>query len=117
MEKHFTISRQWPGPDIPISIEPDELADLVNGSRAVWQARDGNKTVLPEEKPVIDFAYACVVAICDIRAGETFSLGNIWVKRPGTGEIKARFFNTMIGRKAKVDIKKNDQIKWKYIYD
>ncbi len=117
LEKHFTISRKWPGPDIPISIEPDELADLVNGAKAIWQARGGSKTVLPEEKPVMAFAYACVVAIRDIRDGETFSLDNIWVKRPGTGEIKAEFFNTIIGKKARVDIKKNDQIKWEDIHD
>ena len=31
VEKHFTISREWPGPDNPISIEPDELAELIKG--------------------------------------------------------------------------------------
>ena len=56
LEKHFTPSRNWPGPDISISIEPDELADLIRGSRAIWEARGGAKTVLPEERPVIDFA-------------------------------------------------------------
>jgi len=117
LEKHFTVSHRWPGPDISISIEPDELADLVKGVRAMWQARDGSKTVLSEEKPVIDFAYACVVAVRDIKADETFCLDNIWVKRPGTGEIKAQFFNLIIGKKAKVDIRKNDQIEWKHIYD
>lgn len=117
LEKHFTISRKWPGPDVPISIEPDELADLVNGAKAIWQARGGSKTVLPEEKPVMAFAYACVVAIRDIKADETLSLDNIWVKRPGTGEIKAEFFNTIIGKKVRVDIKKNDQIKWEDIHD
>ena len=117
LEKHFTISHQWSGSDIPISIEPDELVDLVNGAKAVWQARGGSKTVLPEEKPVIDFAYACVVAIRDIGADEIFSLDNIWVKRPGTGEIKAEFFNSIIGKKARIGIKKNTQIKWEHIDD
>ncbi len=37
LEKHFTISRAWPGPDTGISIEPDELKDLIEGTRAVWQ--------------------------------------------------------------------------------
>ena len=69
LEKHFTISRSWPGPDTGISIEPDELKDMIDGSRAVWQARGGRKTILPEEQPVIDFAYATVVSIAPIKAG------------------------------------------------
>ena len=104
LEKHFTISRSWPGPDTGISIEPDELADLIEGSKSVWLARGGGKTVLAEERPVIDFAYATVVSIAPIRAGEAFSSANVWVKRPGTGPIKADRLNDVIGRVATRDI-------------
>jgi len=104
LEKHFTISRAWPGPDTGISIEPDELKDLIEGSRAVWQARGGRKDILPEEQPVIDFAYATVVSISPISAGEIFSLSNVWVKRPGTGPLKAERFNDVLGKRATRDI-------------
>jgi N-acetylneuraminate synthase len=104
LEKHFTVSRAWPGPDTGISIEPRELADLVNGSRAIWQARGGGKTRLPEEQPVIDFAYATVVSIAPIRAGDAFTRANTWVKRPGTGRILAERFDEVIGAKAARDI-------------
>jgi sialic acid synthase SpsE len=110
LEKHFTISRSWPGPDTGISIEPNELKDMVEGSRAVWQARGGRKTVLAEEQPVIDFAYATVVSIAPIAAGETFSLANTWVKRPGTGPLKADRFNDVIGRRATRDIARERHI-------
>jgi len=104
LEKHFTVSRSWPGPDVPISIEPDELADLVQGSRAIWQARGGAKTILAEEQPVIDFAYATVVSIAPIRKGEAFTRDNVWVKRPGTGPIKADRFEDVLGKIALADI-------------
>jgi N-acetylneuraminate synthase len=104
LEKHFTISRSWPGPDTGISIEPAELKEMIEGARAVWQARGGRKTILPEEQPVIDFAYATVVSIAPIKAGDVFGLENIWVKRPGTGPIKADRFNDVIGKRAKRDI-------------
>jgi sialic acid synthase SpsE len=100
LEKHFTISRSWPGPDTGISIEPDELHDLLEGSRAVWQARGGRKNILPEERPVIDFAYATVVSISTIKVGETFSMSNVWVKRPGTGPLRADRFNDVLGKRA-----------------
>jgi sialic acid synthase SpsE len=104
LEKHFTVSRSWPGPDTPISIEPQELADLIEGSRAIWRARGGAKTRLPEEQPVIDFAYATVVTIRPVRAGETFSHANVWVKRPGTGAILAEHFGRVVGRRALRDV-------------
>jgi N-acetylneuraminate synthase len=104
LEKHFTILRSWPGPDTGISIEPNELADLIVGSNAIWQARGGSKTILAEEQPVIDFAYATVVTIAPIKQGETFSRENIWVKRPGTGKIRADRFEDVVGKRATQDV-------------
>ena len=104
LEKHFTISREWPGPDTGISIEPDELARLIEGARAVWQARGGAKTILAEERPVIDFAYATVVTIAPIKAGEEFGRANLWVKRPGTGPIPAGRLDGVLGQRAARDL-------------
>ena len=110
IEKHFTKSRQWPGPDNPFSIEPNELKNLVDWSKEIWRARGGKKDILDDEKPVIDFAYACVVAIKDINKGEALSLDNIWVKRPGTGEIFAKDFEDVLGKIATVNIPENTQL-------
>jgi N-acetylneuraminate synthase len=112
LEKHFTVSRSWPGPDIGISIEPSELEQLIKGSKAVWQARGGGKTILDEEKPVIDFAYASVVTIGPIKAGQKLSRDNLWVKRPGDGPIHARQFEECIGRTAKRDLAEGVQLSW-----
>jgi sialic acid synthase SpsE len=104
LEKHFTISRSWPGPDTKISIEPPELAQLIEGSKAVWQARGGEKNILKDEQPVIDFAYATVVTISSVKRGEQFTLKNTWAKRPGTGKILASDIEKVIGRRATRDI-------------
>jgi N-acetylneuraminate synthase len=107
LEKHFTITRSWPGPDISISIEPGEFEEMVKGARAIWSARGGAKTVLPEEQPVIDFAYATVVTLRPIECGEAFTRANTWVKRPGTGAIPARDFNRVLDKKAKRNLPAN----------
>ena len=112
LEKHFTSDKTWPGPDVPISIDPAELKDLIDGSRAIFQALPGDKDILPEEQPTIDFAYACVVSIRDIAAGEELTRENIWVKRPGTGEIKAVHFESLLGKKTNKALAKNAQLKW-----
>lgn len=115
LEKHFTSNKSWPGPDIPISIDPLELHDLILGSKAIYHALGGSKTILQEEKPTIDFAYASVVTILDVKKGEKLSEKNIWVKRPGTGEIKAKYYFDILNRKASVDIKKDTQLWWNMI--
>ncbi len=92
LERHFTSNKGWPGPDIRISMDPADLRQLIEGSRAIHESLGGSKNVLPEEAPTIRFAYASVVAIRDIAAGEAFTRDNTWVKRPGTGEILAEEF-------------------------
>ncbi|MDQ1284087.1 MAG: hypothetical protein QG620_435 [Patescibacteria group bacterium] len=113
LEKHFTSSKKWPGPDVALSIDPAELKDLIFGSKAVFEALGGGKNILPEEQGIIEFAYACVVSIKEIKRGEKFSRENIWVKRPGTGEIKAVEFDRILGRKSSRDIEKDVQLKLK----
>ncbi len=115
LEKHFTSDMAWPGPDIPISIDPAGLRELVEGSDAVHQALGGSKSILAEEQPTIDFAYASVVTIGAIRAGETLSRTNIWVKRPGTGEFLARDYDALLGQRAIVDIPPNTQIQRQHL--
>lgn len=112
LEKHFTSEKCWPGPDVPISINPTELRELIRGSRAVFDALGGLKEILPEEQPTIDFAYACVVSLRDIAPGEALGKENIWVKRPGNGEIKARHFGSLLGRKAARPIRAQAQLSW-----
>ncbi len=112
LERHFTSDMSWPGPDIEISMDPAALKDLIAGSRAIFESLGGTKNILKEEQPTIDFAYACVVAIQDIKAGDILSPDNIWVKRPGTGEVKAEHFERLIGKKVKTFIGCNSQLQW-----
>ena len=99
LENHFTSDKGWPGPDVPISLDPQELKELVIGSQAIFAALQGKKEILPEEQPTIDFAYASVVAIKNISQGEKFTKDNLWVKRPGTG-IPAERYSEILGKTA-----------------
>ena len=48
----------------------------------------GKKDILPDEKPTIDFAYACVVSTQKISKDESLTSENIWVKDPDPGKLK-----------------------------
>tara|TARA_B100000780_G_C21100547_1_gene444105 strand:+ start:35 stop:1063 length:1029 start_codon:yes stop_codon:yes gene_type:complete len=112
LERHFTDTLSRPGPDIINSMDPKQLNELVKGSIEIWKMRGGEKEAALEEKVTIDFAFSSVVATKDIITGDTLSEDNIWVKRPGNGEIHARDFNKLIGKKAIKNIKADQQISY-----
>lgn len=98
LERHFTDHMQRTGPDIVCSMDEQECAKLIKGSEEVWSMRGGTKAPAKEEKVTIDFAFATVCSIKNIKKGEILSEENIWVKRPGTGKILAENYNEVLGK-------------------
>ena len=104
LERHFTDSMNRSGPDIVNSMDPEALSELIKGSIELAKMRGGKKEAAKEEQVTIDFAFATVVSIKGIKKGEIFTKDNIWVKRPGTGEVKAEEYNNVLGKVATQDI-------------
>lgn len=100
LERHFTDRMDRPGPDIVCSMDPNALADLIEGANIIYAARGGTKEAVMEEKPTIAFASASVVAIKDIEPGEVLSMDNIWVKRPGGGDFSVLDYEALFGATA-----------------
>lgn len=115
IEKHFTLDRKLPGPDNKISITPKELENLIDGVKIVYQSLGGKKDILPGEVAVSRFAYACVVSTQSIIKGEKLHSGNVWVKRPGTGEIHAKDYGKVMGMTATMDISADTQLEWSMV--
>lgn len=110
LERHFTDTMTREGPDIICSMDEKAAKDLVDGSRILFLERGGEKKPVEEEKAVIDFAFASVVAIKDIKTGDALSEENIWVKRPGTGPFFAKDYEKLIGRVADKHINSGEHI-------
>lgn len=115
VERHFTDTMERIGPDIVCSMDEQKLKELVLAAEEIPQMQGGTKEPLIEEKVTIDFAFATVVSIKPIKKGERFTKCNIWVKRPGTGEIFAEEYNTILGRISTEDIPIDTQLKRKMI--
>lgn len=113
LERHYTDHKQRLGPDIICSMDEADLADLIIGSQEVFLCRGGSKDLLEEEEVTRNFAFSTVVAIKDIQPGETLNEKNIWVKRPGTGEIFAKDYTELLGRKAANFISNDTHLSWK----
>ena len=115
IEKHFTDHKKRKGPDIPASIDENELKELIIGCNILRLQRGGNKNHLKQEQVTRNFAFASVVTIKDIKKGERFSKNNLWVKRPGNGQIKAKDYYKVLGKKSKKNIRNNIQLKLSHI--
>lgn len=112
LERHFTDSMERPGPDIINSMDPISLKELIIGSEEIAKMRGGKKEAAKEEQVTIDFAFATVVTIKAIKKGEKLTKENIWVKRPGTGEIKADKYNNILGKCVLRSIEIDEHLKW-----
>lgn len=117
LEKHFTLDRQWPGPDHPVSIEPYELGELVKGAEAVFLAKGAERRIFAEEQQIVAWARESVVSEKPIPRGAVIMADMVWVKRPSPGEgvVPAKHLDRVIGKVAKVDIPKDVQVRWEYL--
>jgi len=110
IEKHFTLSRDLPGPDHSASLEPDELKAMVTAIRNIEMALgDGVKHPTPSELKNKPVARKSLVANVAIRAGEKFSSENVSAKRPGTG-ISPMRWDEIIGKVASRDFDEDELI-------
>ncbi len=97
------------------SLRLESCAEVIQGSREIFEARGGSKRPVEEEAPTITFAYACVVTIKPVQAAETFMRDNIWMKRPSTGELLAERFEDVIEKVASHDLPADLQPKVAYV--
>jgi len=107
LERHFTDSMERPGPDIICSMDGNSCRELIKSSIIIKQQRGGKKGPAPDEQVTINFAFASVCTIAEIKKGEIFTEQNIWVKRPGIGEIPASEFSVILGKVASKDLPKD----------
>ena len=110
IEKHFTLDRNLPGPDHKASLEPQELQAMVKAIRNIEIALgDGIKRPSTNEQKNMQVARKSLVALIDIKKGDTFSEHNLTVKRPGLG-ISPMRWNEIIGQVAQKDYRADDLI-------
>ena len=115
VERHFTDRMDRAGPDICCSMDQASLRELLQAAREVPLMLGGEKGPAPEEQVTMDFAFASVVTIRPVKAGETFNQENIWVKRPGTGEIPAEQLPVVLQATAAIDIPTDTQLMWNMV--
>ncbi len=112
IEKHFTLDRNLPGVDQPISMQPEDLrqlkSELLNVTKILGE---GKKEIQESEIPVRLSARRSLVARVDIPAGTPLEPTMLACKRPGTG-IPPNELDRVLGKSPKVAIAAEQVITW-----
>ncbi len=89
IEKHFTLNKRTPGADHAFSLEPAELARMVDALRSTARAASARALGTPEkritsgERYLRRFARRWIFTVRRVRSGERLSGANVRVLRPG----------------------------------
>ncbi len=110
LEKHFTLDKNLQGPDHKASATPEELKILVESVRRIEVMSGSEKKIVTksEQKNKI-VARKSIVALTEIKKGETFTEKNITCKRPGNG-ISPMDWSKVVGKIAEKDFKEDELI-------
>jgi len=112
IEKHFTLDKTMPGPDQPTSLEPIEMARLMDVIRETESALGtGMKVPADNEKRNIAGMRRGIVARKAIAQGQTITAADLILKRP-LSEIPPAAWDKVVGAAASRDIAPGASLAW-----
>lgn len=110
IEKHYTLSRDLPGPDHPFALEPNQLKEMVDHIRYAETCL-GNKKGFSESEQNFKSAMRSVVAKKPIKKGEIFTEDNLTTKRPFLeGNLAAYEWFNILGKESTQDYNEDEFI-------
>jgi len=116
IEKHVTLTRADGGVDAAFSMEPHELALLVDEVRrasvSLGEVRYGP---LPSEAASLA-ERPSIYVVAEVAAGEVFTEENIRCIRPAAG-LSPRHFEEVLGRHAAADIAAGTPLAWDLVHE
>lgn len=114
IEKHFTTSRAEGGVDAVFSLEPHEMAMLVQETERAWLSI-GHVHYGPtsDEKPSLAHRRSLYVTK-DLRAGDVITKEHVRAIRPGHG-LPPKYYDVILGKTVKMDVKKGTPVTWEML--
>jgi len=111
IEKHFTLSRDIPGPDSAFSLEPHEFKAMVEGVRVAEQALGTIRYGISERQAASRVFRRSLFVVNDVKIGELFTRENVRSIRPGNG-LHTRYFEEILGRTASQYVVRGTPLTW-----
>lgn len=111
IEKHFTLAKNFKGPEHLFSADPQEMGLMVRMVREVEQALGSSeKEPTLEEIPLREKWFRSVVALKNIAEGEALTAEMLCIKRSPRKGLDPKYFDTLLGKKVKQKILKDDPL-------
>jgi pseudaminic acid synthase len=114
VEKHFTLSRDIPGPDSSFSLEPHEFKAMVEAIRVTEEALGQVRYQITEREAASRVFRRSLFVVREVKAGELFTTENVRSIRPGHG-LHTRYLDNVLGRRAAHDIQRGTPLSWDLI--
>lgn len=119
LEVHVVLSRQMFGPDVPASLTPEELRQLVTGVRFIEQMRahpvcknDAARTAAPLRR----LFTKSIIARINLSRGTVLRDKHLTAKKPGCG-IPVADWPRVVGRRLKRRVAANALLAWSDLED
>lgn len=111
IERHYTLDKKMEGFDHKISLDPDELKEMIREIRLIEEIKgNGIKIVSKTEQITRDKYHVSMVSKRKIDKGEVLNKECITYKNPGTG-IPKKNEALILGKKANFNIEKDVLLK------
>ncbi len=111
IEKHFTLDKTLKGNDHYHAMDPEDAKAILGSIERMEMLRGSGELVcLESEGSARENARRSLVALVDIKQGETITTEMLTFKRPGTG-ISPSMIDKVIGLEAAVDIPEDTILK------
>lgn len=111
VEKHFTLSREVPGPDSAFSLEPHEFKAMVEAVRTAERARGEIRYGMSGAEMKGRVFRRSLFVVEDVKAGEVLTAKSVRSIRPNHG-LHPRHLHEIIGRCATRDIPRGTPLTW-----
>ena len=112
IEKHITLDKNYPGPDHPFALEPDEMKQMVQVVRETESMLGSTRRILSDdEENARKMIRRSIVLRNDLKKGEKITLKKIKFARPGTG-IPTNEFKFIDGRKVNQNLSAETILQW-----
>jgi N-acetylneuraminate synthase len=111
VEKHFTLSRDTPGPDSAFSLEPHEFKMMVDAIRTTERALGKVQYEVTERERESRIFRRSLFVVKDMKKGELYAEENLRSIRPGAG-LHTRYLDDIVGRRSSRDIRRGTPLTW-----
>ena len=111
LEKHLTLDRAGGAVDAAFSLEPAELAELVEQSERAWRALGGVAYGPTEAERRAATRRRSIYVTADVEAGEEVTRANVRCIRPGLG-LAPKHFDEVLGRRFVRPARRGTPLSW-----